>query len=291
MVWNIAGSVKFRLSNTGAQNAVTSGVFFDAPGVVDNPPPPTFLAATSGGGRVNLVWQGVGQGTSYNIKRSTTNGGTYTQIASGVLDTTYADTTVTNGTTYYYIVTAVNPKGEGISSNQASATPIAPIGATAAFVRTDTTTQGTWKNVYGTQGFNVIGDTVNTPSYATVTASGNNAYTWLDATSDTRALQYANSANRLAACWYNSGTFSVTVTLTPGTTRNIALYCLDWDSSGRTMRIEARDANTNALLNQQNVSAFQNGKYLVWRISGAVKFNLINTGPQNSVLSGVFFDP
>ena len=291
MVWNIAGSVKFQVYNTGGLNAAISGLFFDAPGTVDNPPPPTNLNATAGGSGVNLVWQGVGQATSYTVKRSTTTGGTYTQIALGLAGTTYADTGVTNGTTYYYVVTANNSKGESLPSNEASATPAAPTGATAIFVRTDTTTQGSWKGVYGTQGYNVIADSVSYPTYATVSTSGTSSYTWSSSTSQTQALQYVNSSDRLAACWYNSTGFDLNVALSSGTTRNVALYCLDWDNSGRALRIEARDANTNALLAQQNVSAFATGKYLVWRISGAVKFSLVNTGAQNSVLSGVFFDP
>ena len=42
----------------------------------------------------------------------------------------------------------------------------------AVFVKTDTSTHGTWKGVYGTQGYNVIDDTVSYPGYVTVTPSG-----------------------------------------------------------------------------------------------------------------------
>lgn len=40
-------------------------------------------------------------------------------------DTSYVDTTVTNGTTYYYVVTALCVDGESANSNEASATPVA----------------------------------------------------------------------------------------------------------------------------------------------------------------------
>jgi fibronectin type 3 domain-containing protein len=291
LVWNVSGSVSFQIINTGGANAVISGLFFDAPGVVDTPPPPTNLAATAGGGRVNLTWTGVGQATAYNVKRATSSGGPYTTIASGVPSPAYTDTGVTNGTTYYYVVTATNSRGEGIPSNEASATPSGPASATATFVRTDSTTQGSWRGVYGTQGYNVIADSVSYPSYATVSASGNNVYTWVGSTGDVRALQKANASDRLAACWYNSSNLGVSVALTAGTTRNIALYCLDWDNTPRAMRIEVRDANTDALLNQQNVTGFANGQYLVWRVTGAVTFRLVPVSGSNCVLSGIFFDP
>jgi hypothetical protein len=45
----------------------------------------------------------------YNVFRSTTSGGPYTQLNSSlVAGTTYADTTVADGTTYYYVATAVD---------------------------------------------------------------------------------------------------------------------------------------------------------------------------------------
>ena len=59
----------------------------------------------------------------------------------------------------------------------------------AAFVKTDTTTLGSWKGVYGGDGYNVVNDSVSIPSYVAVTPSGNSAYTFAGSSSDTRALQ------------------------------------------------------------------------------------------------------
>jgi N-acetylneuraminic acid mutarotase len=82
------------------------------------------LTATAGDSQVNLSWTAVDNASSYNVYRSTTSGGPYTKIATGVTGTTYNDTDVTNGTTYYYVVTAVNSSGtESAYSNEASATP------------------------------------------------------------------------------------------------------------------------------------------------------------------------
>ena len=81
------------------------------------------LSATGGNSKVDLTWDAVDKATSYTIKRSTTAGGPYTTIATGVTETTYTDTNVTNGTTYYYVVTAIVNGSESWSSNEASATP------------------------------------------------------------------------------------------------------------------------------------------------------------------------
>ena len=70
-----------------------------------------------------LIWDAITDATSYTVKRSTTAGGPYTTIATDITETSYTDTGVTNGTTYYYVVTAIVNGSESWSSNEASATP------------------------------------------------------------------------------------------------------------------------------------------------------------------------
>lgn len=90
------------------------------------PPAPTGLSAAGGIAKVTLTWNSVGTATSYSVKRSTTSGGPYATIATGVQSASYTDSSVTGGTTYFYVVSAVNPQGESPNSNQASVTPAAP---------------------------------------------------------------------------------------------------------------------------------------------------------------------
>ena len=74
-------------------------------------------------GKIKLVWtQSTSAGVTQNrIYRSTINSGPYEVIASIATNTSYTDTRVTRGTTYYYVVSAVNGNGESAKSNQASA--------------------------------------------------------------------------------------------------------------------------------------------------------------------------
>src|SRR5439155_5462375 len=94
------------------------------------PRAPQGLAATAGDATVTLTWSAPNSNggspiTNYRIYRGTSSTGeTLLATIGNVL--TYSDTSVTNGVTYYYQVSAVNGAGEGPRSNEASATPSPP---------------------------------------------------------------------------------------------------------------------------------------------------------------------
>jgi hypothetical protein len=91
------------------------------------PSKPLNLVAVSGDCQVILYWDSADQATSYNVKRSVTENGTYTTIKTGLTDTIYIDTEVTNGTMYYYKVSATNSLGESLDSDYVSVTPLATV--------------------------------------------------------------------------------------------------------------------------------------------------------------------
>jgi subtilisin family serine protease len=191
--------------------------------------------------------------------------------------------------------TNTNPNGNavvsGIFFGGAGATP--PPAGTAAFLKTDTTTSGTWKGAYGGQGFNVINDTTAYPSYVTVTPSGNSNYTWSASTAEMRGLQKNAATDRIAACWYSYSNFTVDLAFSDSATHQVAFYMVDWDAwgGGRTQRVDILDSNGN-LLDSRNVSTFGSGQYLVWNLTGHVvaKFTSTNSN-SNAVVSGIFFGP
>jgi uncharacterized repeat protein (TIGR02543 family) len=92
-------------------------------GGVTPPPAPTGLASTIGSHTVNLTWSASGSAGTYLLKRSSASGGPYTTIAYTSL-TSFIDSGLTNGTTYYYVVSAANAAGEGPNSSQIAATPL-----------------------------------------------------------------------------------------------------------------------------------------------------------------------
>ena len=93
------------------------------PKEVPVPGAPANLAATPADTYVRLTWdEASGFPEYYRIKQSETQGGPYT-LATTSTATIKNVTGLTNGTLYYFIVTAVNAAGESGPSNEVSATP------------------------------------------------------------------------------------------------------------------------------------------------------------------------
>jgi len=92
-----------------------------------NPPAaPTSLIVTRGDASVSLNWGAVTGALSYNVKRSLVSGGPYAFVTNTTTNS-ITDAGLTNGTTYYYVVTALNAVTESLDSTQASATPLSAL--------------------------------------------------------------------------------------------------------------------------------------------------------------------
>ena len=83
---------------------------------------PTKLAVTVNNGSVALTWTAPTGAVSYRILRSTTSGSGHTLVGTSG-SAGYTDTSVVNGTTYYYVVTASNGTCDSVNSAEVAATP------------------------------------------------------------------------------------------------------------------------------------------------------------------------
>jgi fibronectin type 3 domain-containing protein len=124
---------------TGPESDCADGKDNDCDGATDCddadcggvPSAPTGVSATDGDhcDRVEVSWSSVSGADSYEIHRATSSGDTYSSIGTSTL-TTYDDTAVTPGTTYYYKVLASNACGDsalsGWDDGYADTPPAAP---------------------------------------------------------------------------------------------------------------------------------------------------------------------
>ena len=94
--------------------------------VLAPPGAPTILNLAPGDGQVTVNWTNNLDTDSVIIKRGT-HSGSYTSIATNdSITTTFVDTGVTNGTLYYYVVSAVNLAGQSANSAEVSVMPGPP---------------------------------------------------------------------------------------------------------------------------------------------------------------------
>jgi uncharacterized repeat protein (TIGR01451 family) len=326
LIWTISGHVRINITITAGPNCVVSGVFFG--GAITAPPAsPSLGILKSHSGHVLQGQQGLTYTVSVsNAPNAGTTSGPVTvteSVPSGLTlvamsghgwtcpaHTAYCtrSDSLGAGANYDPITATVNvannassPQlnqvtvsgGGSAAASGSDSTIIESSGgsgaATATFVTIDRATQGAWQGTYGIDGYVLANAAQSLPAYDSSFASQNQYnWTWATNSTDPRALQVPPSGS-IAAAWYNQNTFSFDVNLTDGQQHYVALYALDWDNQGRSESIQILDANSNAPLDQENVSNFAGGAYLLWNLSGHVKIVVTAVSGPNSVVSGLFF--
>lgn len=114
------------------------------------------LSAVPGNAQVSLSWSSVPAATNYVLQSSTLNGGPYSTLTN-TLSTSYINSNLVNGTTYYYVVYSQGPNGQSPLSAQASATP-SVLGASGDY----------WTNTItsSAQSWNVDANWINAAAFA-----------------------------------------------------------------------------------------------------------------------------
>jgi subtilisin family serine protease len=185
----------------------------------------------------------------------------------------------------------ITVSGGIVNAAAAVGTPAAPT-ASASFVTTDTTTLGSWRGVYGSQGYAIPYD--SNSSFNGLTLSGQSLAVW-GFSSDPKATQMAPPAqttDRLKSAWWSASSFTADVNITDGQAHQLAAYFADWDSNTRQETVQVVDATSGAVLDTRSVSSFAAGEYLVWNVSGHVQLRFTNTNPNsNALVAALFLGP
>ena len=169
----------------------------------------------------------------------------------------------------------------------------------------DTTTQGSWVGVYGTQGYILASftgsagaagtDLALLPSYIS-NYSTTGARWILEKGVTPRDLQDpaspSTTGNRSAGCWYGASSFTVTLTPSQSGTFRLGLYYLDPLSQGRSVSWTIGGAN---LTGTDTLPSFSTGYWYIYTLSATVGTPIVitvtKTAGPNAILNAITFDP
>jgi hypothetical protein len=217
-------------------------LFVLEPAQATKPAAPANFTATAGDRKVTLSWSASSGATSYNIYRATSAGGEgATPYRAGLAATAFTDTGVTNGTTYYYQVSAVNAAGESARSAERSARPQAatPAPANGTAIDAGGTAAG---GFVADRGFS--GGTTGTTAHA-INTSGD-----------------IDPAPQAVYQSWRSGTFTYTVTgLARGAAYTVWLHFADGEATGARQRLFSVNVNGSRVLRNFDVYAAAGGRY------------------------------
>lgn len=219
---------------------------------------PQGVVASLSGHSVVLNWTAsTSPGVTYDVYRDST------PIAISINGLTYTDITAPAGSHTY----TVRANQESVDSN---AVTVALSSSSSSAAILASAASGT----FGLDGKWTAGQSSFAPSYALVTVSGENNWTWSSG----------------ITCWYNNPGFTFDVNFSDGTPHKLTLYAIDGDSTARAETITISDAASGVALNTQSLSSFQAGRYLSWMVGGHVKITVTRTAGSNAVVTSLFFN-
>jgi fibronectin type 3 domain-containing protein len=184
-----------RAANLGGQSGNSAQVTVST---LAPPAAPTGVAATPGNTLVRVSWNTVAGATAYTVRWGTASGShpNSTSVSSGPFNVTG----LVNGTTYYFVVAAVNAAGEGANSAQASAAPVAPPAAPTNLVATPGNAQValTWSASSGATGYNVKRAPAAGGAYTVLSSPTGTNYTDTTAVNGTTYAYFVSALKNLS---------------------------------------------------------------------------------------------
>ena len=198
---------------TNSSGASPNSAEVSATPTIEPPGTPSGLTATGTNGAVNLSWSPAVGAASYNVKRATSSG--FEVTIANVATTSYSDTSVINGTPYFYTVSSTNAAGESANSSEVSATPNVPPAAPTGLTATAGNNQVTlaWTGSAGAVSYSIKRSTTSGSGYSTIGSTTAPTTTYTDSTAVKRT-QYFYVVSAVSG-YGESGNSSPEATATP----------------------------------------------------------------------------
>ena len=251
------------------QVSAVNGAGFSANAVVSAtaaPIAPASLSAIAGNAQVVLNWTAVPGAVSYLIYGGTSSN-SLTTLVSAYSGTSYTNTGLINGTTYYYEVAAANSGGLGPNSPEASATPaVTIIVAPRSLLWKGDGVANIW-DVSGTPNWqtNNVATVFNNGDTATFDSSGSNNVPVTLETMLQPALVVVNAAKNYT--FGGAGSFTGTNALIKSGTGTLTINTTNYYSGGTVI--------SNGTVAPGNIEANQTcwGSGTITLLGGTIQFN------------------
>ncbi len=178
VVKGLAGGKTYFFTVKAVNTAGSSGASNEASVAVPVPPAaPAGVAAVGGNAQATVSWKAAIGAGSYEVFQGSTAGGeSAVPVVSGIAGTSTVITGLKNGSTYYFVVKAVNSGGASAKSGEAKVTLAAAPGAPASVSAATGSASGSitvsWSAVSGAASYNVYTGTSSDGEGATPKASG-----------------------------------------------------------------------------------------------------------------------
>jgi fibronectin type 3 domain-containing protein len=259
-------------SNTGGASAKSAETNTVPTAVVVAPPVPFGVVTTTAPGQIHLQWTYEEGATSYKVYRSTTPGGEGATALATVTSSSYTDSTVTNGVTYYYKITALTGATASALSSEYSANtsgtgtaPPAPTGL--ATTAGNGSVALNWTASTGATSYNIYRGTAAGAEGATpIATTTTNSYTDTGLTNGT-TYYYKVAASDSAGTSAQSSEVSATPTATPASVQiscggtATGTWVADEDFTGGTVSGTTNAIGTTGVTNPAPQEVYQHNRF------------------------------
>lgn len=162
----------------------------------------------------------------------------------------------------------------------------------ARFIKSESTTRGSWNGVYGSQGYIVSepnnAGTASLPSFLTWAIAGNSNADqtgFYNSVTDEPDLP-GSPGSKFLTVWFSTTAFTIGLTCSPIQSYLVSIYMADTDLFARVQTVTIKTTGGTILDGPRTVSSFKVGQWWQWDVTGTVDitFTFVSGGDATSIM-------